>query len=247
MALRDEIVPYVDGNQLVAPALVTPGTQKASDNGPMFTSEWYAMLKKSGCLVSQDFADFQERIGQCVNPQGMLCRVPVGQDDGQEQVDDYYGTLNGCKQMGNTTIPRQYLVAMIKNLGFMDNVNPGSHSNWKSFMLRQPQLVGAMIAAAFPSWWNPLHILIRMLFSPFLYVAALTLLISCINAPASDTDARRLSWHLMQTTKGVSLMCWLASKVWLSRLYKDFPDGMIGVAKLYYQAGHPFAKYWITE
>jgi hypothetical protein len=92
----------------------------------MFTAELYVTLQKLGQLVSQDYVDFQARIGQCINAEGMLCRVPIGQDDGQEQVDDYYGVFNGCKQMGNTKIPRQILLAMIKNLGFMDNVNPVS-------------------------------------------------------------------------------------------------------------------------
>src|SRR5579863_8499878 len=101
MALREEILPYVDGNNLISPEPVTPGIVVGSDNGTSFTSEYYIILKKLGQLQSNDFADFQARIGQCVNSQGMLCRVPIGQNDGQEEVDDYYGVLNGCMQMGN--------------------------------------------------------------------------------------------------------------------------------------------------
>lgn len=247
MALRDEIVPYVDGNNLVAPGKIAPGTLSGSDNGPMFTSEYYIMLQKLKQLVSQDSADFQARIGQCVDSAGMLSRVPVGQDDGQEQVDDYYGTANGCMQMGNTKIPRQFLWALIKNLGSMDNDNPGMFQ-WVAFLPRQPWLIASIISAAFPSWWNPLHVLLRALCSPLYALTSIIIATSCWGADPSNTDARRLSWHLWQCTAKVSPLCWLASKVWLWRLYNTYgSDGMQVVAKMYYQAGHPFAKYWITE
>lgn len=246
MALRDEIVPYVDENQLVAPNLVGPGTLSASDNGPMFTSELYAMLAKSGQLVSQDLADFQARIGQCINDRNMLCRVPVGQNDGQEQVDDYHGVLNGAKQIKDTSIPRKLLWGIVRNLGFMDNVNPGSKKNWGSFMPRQLQLMAMMVAAAFPSWLNPIHILIRILAFPLFLYAALIIFISCINAPPSDSDARRLSWHLVSCTTQVSFLCKLAAEFWWHRLYSVYGSkGMQGVAARYYRDNHPFIKYWV--
>lgn len=247
MALRDEIVPYTDGNMLVAPNLVTPGILRASDNGTMYTSEYYVMLQKLNQLISKDLADFQNRIGACVNDQGMLCREPKDQPHGQEQVDNYYGVLNACKQLRNTEIPRKFIGALFKYIGFMDNVNPGSHSNWASFMPRQPQLIAAMISAAFPSFRNPLHFIIRLLALPLYFVAAVTLLISCVGVDPGNADARRLSWHLWQATKGTSLMCFLAGKVWLRRLYSTYPRGMLDVANLYYQQDHPFKKYWITE
>ena len=251
MALRDDFGNYWDGNGLLAPnpGVWSPG-QKGSDNSPMFTSEYYIMLKKNGQLVDQDKADYQQKIGQCVNAQGMLNRVPVGQNDGQEEVDDYYGTLNGCMQMQNTIIPRQYLASLIKNWGFMDNVNPGSHSNWASFMPRQLQMIACMVAASFPSWKNPLHILIRLLCFPLFFYAALSIVVAGWGSPTSDTDARRLSWHVWQCLKGQSLLCFLASKIWLSRLYKQYgPTGMKAVAAIYYQPQptNPYSTWWITE
>ncbi|CAK9253121.1 unnamed protein product [Sphagnum jensenii] len=249
MALRDEILPYVDGNDLVAPNPVSPGTLKGSDNGPMFTSEYFIMLLKLGQLIPSDTNDFQNRIGQCVNAAGMLCRVPASQDDGQEEVDDYYGVLNGCKQMENTSIPRTLLWSLIKHFGVMNNENPGQFQ-WRALMIRQPQLVACMVAAAFPSWKNPLHILARALCHPLFFYAAICTLIAGMTAPTSDTDTRRLSWHVWQCTKGVSLLCWLAGKVWLNRLYKQYgPTGMKAVAAIYYQPHpvNPFSKYWVTE
>lgn len=248
MALRDEMIGYFDGNGLVAPHKADPKILKGSDNGTCFSAEYYVMLQKLGQLIPQDCADFQAKIDQCINSEGMLCRLPIGQDDGQEQVDDYYSTLNGCKQLGNTKIPRQYITALIKNFGFMDNVNPGSRSNWASFMPRQPQLLAAIVAAAFPSFSDPLHLFNRLLAMPLFLIAGLTIAFSCRGTDSNDADSRRLCWHLIQTVSPVSLMCFLASKIWYKRLYSTYgSDGMKAVAAKYYEPNHPFIKYWVTE
>lgn len=247
MALRDEISPFIDGNLLVAPSLVSPGTLKASDNGPMYTAEYYVMLKKLDQIFTEDVLDFQSRIGNCINPQGMLNRTPIGQDDGQEGPDDYLGVLNGCVQFGNTDIPRRFLKAVFKYQGALNNESPGTWTI-QSFLIRQPQLLAAIVAASFPSWKNPLHILIRILSIPFFIYAAGCIAVAGLGDDHNDTDSRRLSWHLMQIMKPVSLLGWIASTIWLRRLYKDYgPTGMQAVASIYYQPGHPFAKYWVTE
>lgn len=246
MALRDEIIPYTDGEGLVAPSLVSPGSIRGSDNGPMFTSEYYVIMKKLNQLVSQDKADFQAKIGACIDDGGLLNRHQVARgDNGQEGPDDYYGVLNSCKELDNTAIPRQFLKAVVRYLGFLNNANPGQKT-LSSFLIRQPQLLACMVASAFPSWINPLHFICRLLAFPLFFVAAVSIGISCIGTPIGDTDSRRLSWHVQNNTKGVSLMCWISSQIWQRRLYRDYQDGMQGVAKIYYQNGHPFAKYWIT-
>lgn len=244
MALRDEIVPYVDGNGLVAPGLMGPNPGRGSDNGPMYTSEYYVMLYMLFQMNAQDILDFESKIGQCVDSNGLLNRAPADSD--QEGPDDYYGVLNGCKTLGNTDIPRKFLKAVVKYLGFLNNNQPGKKT-LSSFLVRQPQLLACMVAAAFPSWKNPLHFICRLLAFPFFLVAAVSVAISCIGVQTGDTDSRRLSWHVQNTTKGVSLMCWLASKIWLRRLYKDYSNGMQGVAAIYYHDNHPFQRYWVTE
>jgi hypothetical protein len=251
MALRDDFSNYIDGNGLLSP---NPGTwvpgQKSSDNGTSFTSEYYTILKKNDQLTNQDKLDYQQKIGQCVNSAGMLCRVPIGQDDGEEAPDDYYGVLNGCMQMGNTIIPRQFLTALVKNWGFMDNESPGRLFNWPTFMSRQLQMVACMVGASFPSWKNPLHILIRMTCFPLFLYSAIIVATAGMLAEPSDTDNRRLSWHLWQCLKPVSPLCWLASKLWLNRLYRAYgPTGMSAIAGIYYQPtnNNPYQKWWITK
>jgi hypothetical protein len=247
MTLRSEIPKYIDGEGFVAPGLVSPGQFRGSDNGPSFSSEYYVMLNKLNQLVNQDISDFQAKIEANIDVGGLLNRhnVALG-DNGQEGPDDYFGVLSACKELGITDIPRQFLKAVWTYKGALNNEKPGTWS-WRSFLIRQPQLVACMVAAAFPSWINPLHLICRTLAAPFFLAAAISLSISCIGAPLSDTDARRLAWHVQNTVKGMGPMCWLASKIWLKRLYKDFPDGMQDVAKIYYQTGHPFGEYWVTE
>jgi hypothetical protein len=172
-------------------------------------------------------------------------RVPIGQVDGQEGPDDYYGVLNACFHLGNTEIPRKFLWATIKYKGALNNVNPGIWQ-WSTVLIRQPQLLAAMVAAAFPKW-NPLHILVRLMALPVFLVAAVSLAISCINTPNSQADPRRLSWHLLQTVYRRSIMCRLASFVWYWRLRKDYKEAeMRGVAYVYYERGHPFIQYWVS-
>ena len=250
MAIRIDFAPYIDGNGLLAPnPQPRPPVGKGDDNGPMFTAEYYIMLEKTSQITDQDKADFGQKIGQCIYPQGILSRVPVGQTDSQEEVDDYYGTLSGCKNLGNTAIPRKFLWAMIKYLTFMDSTTPGKLGNWDAFMFRQPQLIACMVSAAFPSLWNPIHWLARISAHLFYWYAAVVIALSCMNTPTSDTDARRLAWHLIEATAPTSMLCWIASKIWFKRLYKDYPTGMQGVAAIYYQpnGNNPYQKYWVTE
>lgn len=244
MSVREDIVPYIDTNNMVAPNKGPFQPLKGSDNGPCYTGEFYSILAKSGILTEDDKLHFANIIGSCIDKRGVLNRVPIDKEDGQEAPDDYYGVLSACKELGNVDIPREFLKGMLKNAGFMNNVD--GTKTLKSFMLRQPQLVAAMVAGAFPSLTNPIELAIRTCFFPFFLVAAVVIAISCVRAPITDTDSRRLSWHLIQSVAPVSVMCKLASLIWYHRLYKDYPGtGMRGVAAKYYQPGHPFITNWV--
>ena len=244
MSIRQEIQPYIDGNGLVSNRIVSPGTLSGSDNGPMFTSEYYIILAKSNLLTTQDKIDFNNKILSCIS-QDLLNRVPTGQSDGQEGPDDYYGVLDACMALGNIGIPRKFLRAVLKYKGSLDNVSPGKWQ-WQAVLIRQPQLLASMVAASFPTW-NPLHVLIRVLAMPLFLIAAFVLLASCVGVPKDQADPRRLGWHLLQVVSKVSLMCKLASRLWYGRLRKDYGNAeMQGVAYIYYERGHPFVKYWVS-
>lgn len=225
MSVRDDFLEYWDGNGLVAPNPVPAGTKQGSDNSPMFTSEYYIMLKKNNQIIFQDLRMYPILIKSCIGLDNELHRAP-NELDQPDTVDDYYGVYSGMKNL---------------------HLKPTFKLPLR--LWRQPQLAAAMISAKFPSFINPVDFCIRLVAMPLFLIAAITLLISCINTPIDNTDARRLSWHLWQATKSTSLMCYLAGKVWLKRLYKDYPNGMKGVAAIYYKPSpdNPYSKWWITD
>jgi hypothetical protein len=246
MSIRADFESYFDRCGLLAPE-PNPGLI-GSDNGPMFLSEYYIMLKKHGELTDQDQVSYWVKIANCMNEDGTLNRVTKPYKASQTGPDDYLGVLNGCKQLGIKDLPRQMLKSILRNFGFLNNVETGGHSK-ESFLIRQPQIVAAIVAASYPEW-KLSHFFARLLALPFFAWAALVIAISCIGAPESDTDARRLSWHLLQSTRDVSLLCWLASLIWYRRLYRHFGnDGMRAVAAIYYQprCENPYAKHWVNE
>jgi hypothetical protein len=210
----------------------------------MFTSEYFIMLKKNGNLDTWDLQDYQDRLYECIDGHGMLNRAP--DDPDQEGPDDYYGVTNGCMEMGIVSAPRKFLWALIRYLGCLNNNAPGIWT-LDSFLARQPQLVCSILSAAFPSIVNPLHWAIRILASPLYLISALVLAFSCIGAKPGDCDAWRLTWHLGNCVSKVSLMNWLAYKLWLWRLHKVCPNGMKDVAAGYYQpyGNSPYSKWWV--
>lgn len=242
MSLRSDIQPYIDGMGLIAPNAgpFEPNTS-GSDNGPMYTSEYYILLHRNGEATLEDAGMYFYRILRCIDAPGLLNRVPRPLRKGQTGPDDYYGVLSGSVEYNDSIIPRILLKAVFRYQGFLNNVTPGQRTA-RSFLIRQPQLLAAIISASFPSRTNPLHLLIRALCFPLFLFAALILLTSCYNTPIQDTDSRRLAFHLGNATQA-SLMCRLAYIIWQNRLYTHYKAGMIDVAAIYYEKGHPFAAY----
>lgn len=232
MSLRDEIQPYLDRYDLVAPYKCDP-TKQGSDNGPMFTSEYYIMLAKSGGINHHDPIWYLRLIGFCMD-QGLLCRAPADLD--QEGPDDYYGVFAALVVLNEPTLGNALLNSIMSHKGFLNN-HDGTRT-WQSFLIRQPQLLAAAYAAAdrAPVWSWPLY-----------WYAAAVIATSCIGVSTEQADPRRLSWLLIQAVSPKSWLCRMAAKLWYRRLYKDYPDGMKGVARNYYQTYpmHPFIKYWV--
>lgn len=264
MSLREEIKAFTDADGLVAPGPVNPGDTRTSDNGVMFTSEYYVLLALRGELEPLDVSDWRSRTLQCFKEPGLLCRNPVKYGvASQEGPDDYYGVIAASSIMDPTIAQailaygkaREYTLDPIfdyvqektgdvlwlrllrKVLGGIkvryNFNNMGEDLTPESWMGRQLQLVAAMHFAA-----NKKCPLLLRIFT------ALVIATSCINAPTSDTDGRRLAWLLICTAAPKCWMSKLASRLWYYRLKRDYPGkGMRGVAELYYQANHPFKTY----
>lgn len=210
--LKTEIIPYIDGNGLVAPNLFPPGTVRASDNGAMFTSEYYIMLNRNGEATGTDIASYQKVITACVGADGHLHRAPG--DLTQDVIDNNLGVLAGYAEFG-IKVPFSLPI---------DNC-------------RFPQLVYAYgLNRGIPS----------LLMFPLSIISAFIIAFSGFSTAINNADARRLNWDLWQATKRKSLLNDLAGKFWhwhQSKLYGT-NEVMRAVAAVYYQAGHPFIKYW---
>ena len=59
MSIKDEFLSFTDGNGLICPNPVSPGTLRGSDNGTMYTSEFFIIQKFRGESTEQDKIDFQ--------------------------------------------------------------------------------------------------------------------------------------------------------------------------------------------
>ena len=236
--LYDEIKDYIDGNGLVAPGLVEHGTIRASDNGTMFSSEYYIMLKERDELHSLDADTWETLIRSCMKESGLTVRAP--KDLAVDAPDNIIAILAASKVLDKPKVAQDILTYGLAHKGFYDPA-PTDKINWSAFQFRQLQLVFAMLCASNSYRWYKIWQLPLMLYT------TLVILISCLNTPTQDTDSRRLCWSLIHAVAKDSLLCRLASKVWWKRLRKDYGDeGYRVVCNIYYQDNHPFKRYAVN-
>jgi hypothetical protein len=201
------------------------------------------MLKKRNEILPSDIGSFITKIGPCFQQRGLLARAPGSKD--QEGPDDYHGVLAACAVLELPEFANNILSYGWSNWWVMNNEMPGTPyksdgrtTNWSAYFIRFPQLIAMAYSASkrSPIWAFP-----------FFWYAALIILYSGLrNFDKGNADARRLPWLLIQCMQG-HWLCDLASRVWYWKLQKDYGEnGMITVASIYYQKGHPFSSYWIT-
>jgi len=157
MSLKTEIIPYLDENGNVAPS-VHNGVGM-SDNGPMFTSEYYIMLKRNGLLTPEDKIDYEQQIRShfYINDGvGLLQRSPGRMQ--QEGPDDYHGVLAAAYELNIPSLSHDILMYGIKNFFMYNNEQPGKFHrlngefNWEGFQLRMPQLIAMMFSGYNQTW-----------------------------------------------------------------------------------------------
>lgn len=237
MSLREEIEPFWEGDGLIAPYPNPNHNFRSCDNGTMFVSEYYTMLFDNGLLVEQDKIDYEAKIRASMvqGCNGLVARAPG--DHGDTDPDDYHAIFATCVVLGLKTLGSDILNWGLSHKG---SFNPQSPETWtkESCLFRMLQLLCMAYCAAgktpFYMW-------------PLFGISAAIIATSCRNTPPGDTDARRLAWHLIRAVTPFSWTCRQAAKIWFDRLYKDYPNGMQGVAQIYYSPGppeHPFRKYW---
>src|SRR5579859_7770143 len=87
MSLKDDIIPYIDKYGLVAPKTVI-STERGSDNGVLFTSEYLIQLGLSNFPIDKIALN---DLLKCIDKNGYLRRIPG--DLNGEAPDDHYGLL----------------------------------------------------------------------------------------------------------------------------------------------------------
>lgn len=237
MSLKQDIIPYIDTNGLVGPA-----KGQGSNNGVMYSSEYIIMLIRNGEALPADIEHYLQQISVCMKAPGLLMRSPQNAG-GQEGPDDYYALAAALNEIHKAydlngdarKIAYSIVLYAIKHLGCLNNEFPNTFQ-WSAFLIRQPQLDAVMLWAA----GLPVGPMLRL-------YTAISILFAARGASLSDTDPRRLSWLVVQVASRHSWLCRMASKLWYKRLYKDYPSGMRGVAAWYFEAGHPFSKYYVDK
>jgi hypothetical protein len=217
MSITSDFFPYVDGNGLLCPNPVPPGTIRGSDNGTCFTSEFLLELIPQETSVPPGTAStYFAAIQRCVNSSGYLTRAPGDTTLGNP--DDHYGVYAA-------------LVAY--------DMPPFFKFYWQ--LLRMPQLFFASrCAEGAPKWYKPYY-------WPLAIITAVIIGVSNINDSTSDSNSRRLAYLLTVATIPYSFLCRLATKVWTKRLLKDYPNGMKDVYGVYFQpngiGNNPYSKW----
>lgn len=237
MSLKDSIGPWVDGNGLVS-CVPSQGVMRSSDNGVMFTSEYFIYLQKNYELNKFDSWIYDNLMRSCMLTPGLLARAPG--DMGQSPPDDMIAVAAACSQLCIPDLAREILKYGFTHKGSFNNANPTVWTK-ESFLWRQPQLLAALLAAARMGQNNPLVWVLNL-------YAALVIAVAGKGVDPQNTDARRLSWLLIQAMTPVSGVCRLAAKLWKRRAEKDYgPDFMKAICAIYYQprGEHPFAEYAI--
>src|SRR5579863_1546420 len=100
MCLRDEIIPYEEGDGLISCSPNPNHNFRTCDNGVLFCSEYYIMLAKNSLLTDQDKADYTSKIQACYvsGCPGLVARAPG--DTGDTDPDDYHGLFAACVILG---------------------------------------------------------------------------------------------------------------------------------------------------
>lgn len=235
MTLRNEIFPYIDGNDLVCPNLAPVPPARGSDNGVCFTSEFYIYLKLNHEQRESDFWEYSRLIQSCMLVPGLVSRAP--QDSGITPPDDQLAISAACSQFGGLGIADQILDYGLKNKGCYDNEYPNGSWRKEAFLWRQPQLVAAMYSAARRGQWNPIVKLLNL-------YAAICILIGNIGDEEHEVDGRRLTFLLICAMSPVSLLCRIAASVWEARMKKTYGGHFMSeIAQIYYSEDHPFWRY----
>jgi hypothetical protein len=239
------------------------GKGVTSQNGTLFTMQYLL------CLLASDEASEAEKISEVNRVSALFKSLEVGKgltvryprDREFESMDNSSAILtfsavfdNGrfAKDMrergrtqkcegyddiaGNVAMNKKfYPLALILGLGrprnYFNNNRP-SYFCFFGWFGRSPGFMGLIdIASKGSTTW-------------FRHIALLVGQFLGSSDPASNTDARTMSYIIWQFLKDKSFIHKMLYKVWTKKLYKVYPDGMSEVYNIYYKnRSHPLVIY----
>lgn len=237
--LRDEIIPYLDGQGFVAPTLENAKETRGSDNQMLFTSELYIVLVLLDEDMPKDAIEWEKKARQCMAVLGLTVRSPG--DLTPDAPDNIVGILAAATLLDVPSVAKDMFWYGIKHGGFFDPrpVPPPffTKERWVAFEWRQPQLLFATLCAAGYYNWLTCWVL-----WPLAIYSAIVITFGGFQVPVDRTDERILSWLLLIATCK-SRMCYWAGLLWEMRLSIDYANGMSSVLSSYFGGDHPIAKY----
>lgn len=221
MTIKDDII--FDKNGFVPPA---DTNQPMSDNGVLFTSQYYILLKKESLLREEDIFHFNELMNSIVNG-GNIRRYPS--DTGQEGPDDFIGLCSASKALGTNHAELIYKYGRSTFWNY-NNTEPSKYTR-ESWLGRQPGLIG-YIKYCSRRLMNPLEVLA-------LYIGTV---ITAFGKKEESSD-KLLALTMMYQLKD-SIVFKPLSWFYMKRINKVY--GCVNnLVRIYFGNNHPFSKWWI--
>lgn len=264
MSLREDIAAWLDPYSMVA-----PNSTRVSNNGVLYSSEFYVLLAMRGELMGWDSAAFTQLISaQCELEPGLIRRNPGCAD--QEGPDDYIGLMAAYWHLGLWRKAREVVDYGSKSTRvgpftlhwFFNNVEAGTPWEQAQEDPGRPWYLNLVDRLYAPTGkrFNASAWLGRQpqLISHFLWCAelkpawwrrlwaAVTVMLAH-SKPVDDVDSRILSWLCIWPAYE---RCWMmrAAATWfLMDLHEQYPGGMQGVFSHDFEPTHPIARYAVDQ
>lgn len=225
MGLREEIAQYQD-----ADGFVTPRIGVGSNNGILYTSEYYVLLVKLGLARHDDLYAFEQTMRKCQIEPGLFKRHPGASD--QEGPDDYIGLTTAAYLLGSD-IAKEVLDYGKRHAFLYNNEMPGSvehtddRPNYSAMFGRSPSLIAHLYFAAGETPSFPLRLCwaVSVAYSAF--------------RPSSDQDSHILSSLLVSAMGDKSGLCAHAARL------RPSESKMRQIVGDYFSdPHHPLARHW---
>lgn len=200
-----------------------PGEQ-TTDNGALFTTEYYLILKRMNFLLSSDLDNYKQIMEDCMQSDGMSQRKPG--DNSQDSPDNMIALAVGSKAFGTNFAQRMLAYGRTTFPKYVYNQpNPGKFT-WSAWMGRMPGLIGFMKICAGEKA-NPLELLC-------LYAGVIITMLQ----PHSNTSDKLLTQIMLEQMPDS-----LIKRLW-NKYIKNAYGGINGVCQIYFPTNSPFRAYW---